>query len=90
MMKEIKNWEAVIKDENGNEEIGILLPGCTIKGEMEEEGIEVDVIDVDISNLVVTDSKEEQYLLLDASRQYLNNISKCIEVSRNERDGEER
>lgn len=89
-MKEIKNWEAIIKDENGKEEIGILLPGCIIKGEIDEEGIEVQVIDVDISNLIITDSNEEQYLLFNASRTYLNNIARCMEVARNERDGEER
>ena len=39
-MKEIKNWEAIIEDEKGKEEIAILLPGCIIKGELDEEQVE--------------------------------------------------
>jgi len=89
-MKDIKNWEVIIKDDNGNEGMGILLPGCIVKGEIEEEGIEVQVIDVDISDLVITGSNEEKYVLFNASKTYLNNISKCMEVARNERDGEGR
>lgn len=89
-MKEIKNWEAIIKDENGNEQIAILLPGCIIKGEIEEKKVEIQTIDVDISNLTITDINEEKYLLFNASRTYLNNISKCMEIAKNERYGEER
>jgi len=89
-MKEIKNWEAIFKDENGEEEIGILLPGCIIKGELNEETVKIQVIDVDITNLIVTSLENEKYLLFNASRTYLNNISKCMEIARDERDGEER
>ena len=89
-MKEIKNWEVITIDENGEESFGILLPGCIIKGEMDEENIKIPVIDVDISNLIVTSSENEKYLLFNASRTYLNSISKCMEVARDEKDGEER
>jgi len=89
-MKEIKNWEAIMIDEKGNESIGILLPGCTIKGEIDEETVKVEVKDVDISNLIITDFNDDKYLLYNASRTYLNTIEKCIDIAKNERDGEER
>jgi len=89
-MKEIKNWEVVIKDENGNQEIGILLPGCIIKGEINEEKVEIQTIDVDITNQTITDKNEEKYLLFNVSRTYLNNITRCMEIGKDERDGEER
>ena len=89
-MKEIKNWEAIIEDEKGNESIAILLPGCIIKGELEGELVRVKTIDVDISNLIITSPKGEEYLLYNASKIYLNNITKCIEIGKKERDGEER
>ena len=89
-MKEIKNWEAIIIDENGNESIAILLPGCIIKGELEEKLVKIQTIDVDISNLIITSSLGEQYLLYNASKIYLNNINKCIQIGKEERDGEER
>lgn len=89
-MKEIKNWQAIIKNEQGNEEIAILLPGCIIKGEFEDKDIEIETIDVDISNLIVTSLDNELYLLSGANRDYLNSLGKCIEIGKNERDGEER
>ena len=89
-MKEIKNWEVIIEDENGNEEIGILLPGCIIKGELEEQLVKIQTIDIDISNLIITSIDEENYLLVNANRTYLNNLNKCIEIGKQERDGEER
>lgn len=89
-MKEIKNWQAIIKDEQGNKEIAILLPGCIIKGEFEDKDIEIETIDVDISNLIVTSSDNQLYLLSGANRDYLNNLAKCMEIGKNERDGEER
>ena len=89
-MKEIKNWEAIIEDENGNESIAILLPGCIIKGELERKSIKIQTIDVDISNLIITSTTGEEYLLYNASKIYLNNIAKCMEIGKEERDGEER
>ena len=89
-MKEIKNWEAIIEDDNGNEEIAILLPGCVIKGELEGMLVKIKTIDIDISNLIITDINGENYLLYNASRTYLNNLNKCIEIGKEERDGEER
>ena len=89
-MKEIKNWQPIIKDEMGNEEIAILLPGCIIKGELEDKAIEIKTIDVDISNLIVTSSDNELYLLSGANREYLNSLAKCIEIAENQKDGEER
>ena len=89
-MKEIKNWEAIIEDENGNEEIAILLPGCIIKGELNEETVKIQTIDVDISRLIMTDINGENYLLVDANKIYLNNLNKCIQIGKEERDGEDR
>lgn len=89
-MKEIKNWEAVIKNEKGDEQIAILLPGCIIKGQIENEEVEVETKDIDISNLIVVDLEEQKYMLLGANKEYLNNLVKCIEIGRKERDGEER
>ena len=89
-MKEIKNWEAIIEDENGKEEIAILLPGCIVKGELEEQLVKIKTIDIDISNLVVTGIDGENYLLVNVNRTYLNNLNKCIEIGKEERDGEER
>ena len=89
-MKEIKDWEAVIKNEEGVEKIALPLPGCVIKGHVEGNGIEVQTEDVDISNLTVRDSAQEEYLLSGANREYLSKIDRCIEVGENERDGEER
>ena len=89
-MKEIKNWQPIIKDEMGNEEIAILLPGCIIKGEFEDKDIEIEIIDVDISNLIVTSTENELYLLSGTNREYLNNLAKCVEIGENQRDGEER
>ena len=79
MMKEIKNWEAIIEDESGNESIAILLPGCIIKGELEGKSAKIQTIDVDISNLIITGIDEENYMLVNANRTYLNNLNKCIE-----------
>ena len=89
-MKEIKNWEAVIKDENGNEEIAILLPGCIIKGELDEKNVEIQTIDVDINSLIITSSDQEKYLLVGANRMYLNSLEICIKVGKKEREGGER
>lgn len=89
-MKEIKNWEALIEDEKGREEIAILLPGCIIKGELEEELVKIQTIDIDISNLIITDINGENYLLYNASRTYLNNLNKCIQIGKEERCEEER
>ena len=61
-MKEIKNWEAVIKNEKGDEQIAILLPGCIIKGQIENEEVEVETKDIDISNLIVVDLEEQKYM----------------------------
>lgn len=89
-MRKIKNWEAIIEDENGKEEIAILLPGCIIKGELDEELVKIQTIDIDISNLIITDINGENYLLYNASRTYLNNLNKCIQIGKEERIGEER
>lgn len=89
-MKEIKNWQAIIKNEQGNEEIAILLPGCIIKGEYEDKEIEIETIDIDISNLIITSSENELYLLSGANREYLNTLASCIEIAENQKDGEER
>jgi len=89
-MRKIRNWEAIIEDENRNESIAILLPGCIIKGELEGKLVKIQTIDIDISNLIITDINEEKYLLVNANRIYLNNLNKCIEIGKKERDGEER
>ena len=93
-MKEIKNWTVTFVDDMGEEGIGVLLPGCVVKGIVTigclEADIEVNVIDVDISNLIITSVQGEQYKLIDTSRQYLQDLKKCIEIGLKERDGEER
>lgn len=89
-MKEIKNWEAVIQNEEGDEQIAIPLPGCIIKGQIEESGIKVQTKDVDMSNSIVVGLDEQEYLLAGANKEYLKNIAACIEVGREERYGEER
>jgi len=92
-MKQIMDWKVIFKDEFGNEGIGILLPGCIVKGKlvsMFEEEIEIETTDVDITNMVITGIDGEKYLLLDTSRDYLKDIMKCIEIGLKERDGEER
>lgn len=87
-MKAIVNWKAIYVDENGEEGIGILLPGCVIKGELVEtkEEITVETVDVDISDLVITATTGETYKLLDASRDYLQDLKKCIEIGLEERE----
>lgn len=93
-MKEINDWKAIlkVKDKNGTEQeqIAILLPGCTIKGEIAKKEIEIETKDVDISNLTIIDSEDEEYLLVGANKEYLNNLTKCMEYGRLDRDGEER
>jgi len=92
-MKKIKNWKACFVDEFGNEGIGILLPGCIIKGVIADESgdiITIEVVDVDMTNMIVTSIQGEKYLLLDTSREYLKDITKCIEIGLKERNGEER
>lgn len=92
-MKEIKNWEVVIENEKGDEQIAILLPGCIIKGQIESKDVRIKTKDVNISDLTVWDLDERPYLLSGAKREYLNNIVTCITFGKNEiheRDGEER
>lgn len=89
-MKEIKDWETVIKDENGEEKMALPLPGCVVKGKVDGNVVEVSAQDIDISNLTVIDGENQEYMLAGASQQYLDKINICIEVGENERDGEER
>lgn len=93
-MKKIDNWTVCFIDDMGNVGIGLLLPGCIVKGkivdEIQEEYIQIHIIDVDISNLIITSTSGEQYLLLGASREYLQDIKKCIEIGLKERNEEER
>lgn len=91
-MKTITNWRVVYIDEYKNEGIGILLPGCTIKGVVTISGLQADIqvetVDIDISNLIITDTKGEQYLLKDTSRDYLQDIQKCIQIGLKEKEQE--
>ena len=91
-MKEIKNWTVTYIDDNGKEGIGLLLPGCVVRGTVTmgclEADIEVKVIDVDISNLIITTIQGEQYKLIDTSRQYLQDLKKCIEIGLKEKEQE--
>lgn len=91
-MKEIKNWTVTFVDDMGKEGIGVLLPGCVVKGTISigclGVDIEVKVIDVDISNLIITSIQGEQYKLIDTSRQYLQDIQKCIQIGLKEREQE--
>ncbi|MBR6689347.1 MAG: hypothetical protein IKL68_04960 [Clostridia bacterium] len=91
-MKTLVNWYVVFKDEFGEEGIGILLPGCTLTGELVEskEKITIEVLDVDMGNMTIIDVNNEQYKLLDASRDYLQDLNKCIEIGLKERDEETR
>ncbi len=88
-MKTIVNWKVIFKEGNFENGIGILLPGCTLKGEIIEskEQITIDVIDVDMGDMTVTDVQGQVYKLLDASRDYLQDLNKCIEIGLKERDG---
>lgn len=91
-MKTITNWRVVYRDEYNNEGIGILLPGCIIKGVLTVSGLQVDIqvetVDIDIINLIITDIKGEQYLLKDTGRQYLQDIQKCIQIGLKEKEQE--
>jgi len=93
-MKEIKNWEILFEENTGKKGIGILLPGCIVKGVVDmgyiEEDIEVQALDVDISNLIITSNQGEQYKLLNVSREYIQNLNKCIEIGLKEKAEEER
>lgn len=93
-MKEIINWTVVFEDDNGDTGIGLLLPGCTVRGVMLVDSwqvdVEIKVIEVDISNLVITSIQGQQYKLVNASREYLQNINKCIEIGLKAIDGESR
>ena len=51
------------------------------------EKITIDVIDVDMGDMTVTDINGQVYKLLDASRDYLQDLNKCIEIGLKERDG---
>ena len=89
-MKEIINWEAVLKDdEKGKEKIALPLPGCIIKGDIEGKMVAIEVMDIDTSNLVIIAPNGLQYLLSGASRNYLKNLEICIQFGERE-NGEER
>lgn len=87
-MKTLVNWYVVFKDDDGEEGIGILLPGCTLKGELTDskEEITIEVADVDFGDMTVVDMNGETYKLLDASRDYLQDLNKCIEIGLEERE----
>ena len=89
-MKTVVNWSVIFIDDDGEEGIGILLPGCTLKGELvdNKEKITIEVVDVDMGDMTVVDDKGETYKLLDASRDYLQDLNKCIEIGLKERDEE--
>lgn len=93
-MKEIINWTVVFEDDNGDTGIGLLLPGCIVRGVMLVDSwqvdVEIKVLEVDISNLVITSIQGQQYKLVNASREYLQNINKCIEIGLKAIDGESR
>ena len=90
-MKEIINWTVVFEDDNGDTGIGLLLPGCIVRGVMLVDSwqvdVEIKVLEVDISNLVITSIQGQQYKLVNASREYLQNINKCIEIGLKAIDG---
>ena len=46
----------------------------------------METVDVDISDLVITSTTGETYKLLDASRDYLQDLKKCIEIGLEERE----
>ena len=46
----------------------------------------METVDVDISDLVITATTGETYKLLDASRDYLQDLKKCIEIGLEERE----
>ena len=48
----------------------------------------IDVLDVDMGDMTIVDTKGEKYKLLDASRDYLQDLSKCIEIGLEEREEE--
>ena len=87
-MKTIVNWSVIFIDDDGEEGLGILLPGCTLKGELVEskEKITIEVVDVDMGDMTVIDNRGETYKLLDASRDYLQDLNKCIEIGLEERE----
>ncbi len=87
-MKTIVNWSVIFVDDDGEEGVGILLPGCTLKGELTDnkEEIIIEVADVDLGDMTVVDIKGETYKLLDASRDYLQDLNKCIEIGLEERE----
>lgn len=91
-MKEIKNWTVVFEEETGKRGIGILLPGCIVKGiiikDYMEQDIEIEVLDVDITNLIITSNKGEQYKLIDVSREYLQDLQKCIQIGLKQKEQE--
>jgi len=97
-VKEIINWTITFEEEPGKRGIGLLLPGCIVNGYIVfgnlQVDIEVNVADVDTNNLVITSAQGEKYKLLDASRDYLQDIKKCIEIGlmkrQVEREGEAR
>lgn len=90
-MKEIDNWEALVKKSNQKYEIALPIPGCYISGEIDGENQIIETIYIDLSSLTVMDTLNEYYQLKEAKHSYLKMLEKYIEYSKqNKRDKEER
>lgn len=85
-MKEVQNWEALIKEENGDFKQALPLPGCFIKGEIEGNQITLENAYIDFSNFIVTaGSKDEfeKYKLGQANQRYIGILNEFIEYAKN-------
>ena len=80
-MKEIKNWRAIlIKD--GKEFIAIPLPGCIIEGDLDNEEIKIEALDIDLTALTVITKNNEKYRLSGARQDYLTTLNQFIEIGK--------
>lgn len=84
-MKTIENWE-VIEIIDGVEKIAIPLPGCKIRGEIDGVLSTIETSDVNLTRLIVTDTRGEKYILAGAREEYKNLLNSAIELSKEEQN----
>lgn len=92
-MKEIDNWEALVKKSDEKYETALPIPGCYISGDINGESQIIETSYIDLSSLTAMDTLNEYYQLKEAKHSYLKMLEEYIEYSKqneNKMDKEER